>query len=91
MADFWFDLYFDVINLLSNSGAEGQSRTDTELPPPVFETGASTISPLRHVRWYYTICLLGFGSASSLYSLSICGLLYREGSDAYLIPRRRQD
>ena len=29
-------------------GAEGQIRTDTELPPPVFETGASTISPLRH-------------------------------------------
>ena len=27
--------------------AEGQSRTDTEFPPPVFETGASTISPLR--------------------------------------------
>jgi hypothetical protein len=43
------------------------------------------------VRWYYTICLLGFRSASSLYSLSICGLLYREGSDAYLVPRRRQD
>ena len=28
-------------------GAEGQSRTDTGSPPPVFETGASTISPLR--------------------------------------------
>ena len=28
-------------------GAEGQSRTDTGLPPPVFETGASTIPPLR--------------------------------------------
>ena len=23
-----------------NSGAEGQSRTDTGLPPPVFESGA---------------------------------------------------
>ena len=31
-----------------NCGAEGQSRTDTGLPPPVFETGASTIPPLRH-------------------------------------------
>ena len=31
------------------SGAEGQIRTDTGFPPPVFETGASTISPLRHV------------------------------------------
>ena len=31
-----------------NPGAEGQSRTDTGSPPPVFETGASTISPLRH-------------------------------------------
>ena len=30
-----------VINLLSKSGAEGQSRTDTESPPPVFEYGAS--------------------------------------------------
>ena len=30
------------------SGAEGQSRTDTGLPRPVFETGASTIPPLRH-------------------------------------------
>ena len=29
------------------NGAEGQSRTDTGLPPPVFETGASTIPPLR--------------------------------------------
>lgn len=29
------------------SGAEGRSRTGTELPPPVFETGASTIPPLR--------------------------------------------
>ena len=29
-------------------GAEGRSRTDTRLPPPVFETGASTIPPLRH-------------------------------------------
>ena len=29
-----------VINLLSKRGAEGQSRTDTELPPPVFEFDA---------------------------------------------------
>ena len=28
-------------------GAEGRIRTDTESPPPVFETGASTIPPLR--------------------------------------------
>ena len=33
---------------IRRSGAEGQSRTDTGLPPPVFETGASTIPPLRH-------------------------------------------
>ena len=33
-------------------GAEGQSRTDTGSPPPVFETGASTIPPLRH-RYEY--------------------------------------
>ena len=44
-------------------GAEGQSRTDTGSPPLVFETSASTISPLRHIDWYYTICLAGFGSA----------------------------
>ena len=30
----------DVINPLSKGGAEGQSRTDTELPPPVFEFDA---------------------------------------------------
>jgi len=28
--------------LLSKSGAEGQSRTDTGLPPPVFEFDAMT-------------------------------------------------
>ena len=28
-------------------GAEGRIRTDTGSPPPVFETGASTIPPLR--------------------------------------------
>ena len=33
------------------SGAEGQSRTDTGLPRPVFETGASTIPPLRHASY----------------------------------------
>ena len=32
---------------IRRSSAEGQSRTDTGLPPPVFETGASTIPPLR--------------------------------------------
>ena len=32
--------------MLSKSGAEGQSRTDTGSPPLVFETGASTISKL---------------------------------------------
>ena len=30
-----------VINLLSKRGAEGQSRTDTGSPSPVFESGAS--------------------------------------------------
>ena len=34
----------DVINLLSKSGAEGQSLTDTGSPPPVFESGANYIS-----------------------------------------------
>ena len=29
-------------------GAEGRSRTDTGLPPTVFETVASAIPPLRH-------------------------------------------
>ncbi len=33
--------------LYLKNGAEGRSRTDTGLPPPVFETGASTIPPLR--------------------------------------------
>ena len=33
-----------VINLISKSGAEGQSQTDTGLPPPVFESGANYIS-----------------------------------------------
>ncbi len=32
---------------MEEDGAEGRSRTDTGLPPPVFETGASTIPPLR--------------------------------------------
>ena len=32
--------------MISKSGAEGQSRTDTRSPPLVFETGASTISKL---------------------------------------------
>ena len=36
--------------LYLKSGAEGRSRTDTGLPPPVFETGASTIPPLRLER-----------------------------------------
>ena len=31
-------------------GAEGRIRTDTGLLPPVFETGASTIPPLRLVE-----------------------------------------
>ena len=35
-------------NYMGMSGAEGRSRTDTGLLPPVFETGASTIPPLRH-------------------------------------------
>ena len=29
-------------------GAEGRTQTDTGLTPPFFETGASTIPPLRH-------------------------------------------
>ena len=33
-----------VISLLSKRGAEGQSRTDTGSPLPVFECGASYIS-----------------------------------------------
>ena len=36
-------------------GAEGRSRTDTGLPPPVFETGASTIPPLRRKLILYLI------------------------------------
>ena len=36
-----------VLYSLSSFGAEGRSRTGTELPPTVFETAASTIPPLR--------------------------------------------
>ena len=38
--------------MLSKRGAEGQSRTDTGLPRPVFETGASTIPPLRRGAYF---------------------------------------
>ena len=37
---------FEGASVISKSGAEGQSRTDTGSPPLGFETGASTISKL---------------------------------------------
>ena len=37
-----------VINLLSKRGAEGQSRTDTGSPPPVFESGALCTNQFHH-------------------------------------------
>jgi len=45
-----------VINLLSKSGAEGQSRTDTGSPPPVFEfdTGRFTLSHAPHVAPFHS-------------------------------------
>ena len=33
-------LSFEVASVLSKGGAEGQSRTDTGSPPPVFESDA---------------------------------------------------
>ena len=44
-----------------DTGAEGRTRTDTELPPQDFESSASTISPLRHRGKYngrLIICFL---------------------------------
>jgi len=39
---------FCVISLLSKRGAEGQSRTDTGSPPPVFECGALCTNQFHH-------------------------------------------
>jgi len=40
-----------VINLLSKHGAEGQSRTDTGSPPPVFEFDAGRFTLLHPVLY----------------------------------------
>ena len=47
------------------TGAEGRSRTDTGLPPPVFETGASTIPPLRRKLILYLIQEAFYGKSGS--------------------------
>ena len=43
--------------LYLKTGAEGRIRTDTGLPPPVFETGASTIPPLRPKKGRFSAAL----------------------------------
>ena len=48
-------LQLDLESRLKISGAEGRIRTDTGLPPPVFETGASTIPPLRRAGYSWPL------------------------------------
>ena len=51
-------------------GAEGRSRTDTGLPPTVFETVASAIPPLRHETGSFI--MRQFAGAGRIRGQSIC-------------------